>query len=546
MEYAFGEFVLDLNRGELRGMGGPIRVEPRAFTLLIHMLENQGRLIDKDELIASVWDGRIVSDAAISTAIKAARRAIGDDGSRPTWIKTVRGRGFRFDGKIRVSSSQAPSENLMSSDLRTPNIAADDTVSSMTSKTASMAIFDRPSVLVVGFDCATGDGPDSALALGIAQEVRLNLSHWRWFPVIGPEAVGHRSASEIDVREKARELGASYALTGSVRSIGDRVRISATLSSIAEGNSIWSRNFDGTLDNLFDFEEEVSRAIVAQIEPELSRANSQRLLQARPNDLSAWQLLLAAGESQRRAGEGYGTPAANEEQKQLLNEALQKDPGMARAWAWLAKCFWRETIMGWAKDREECISATLNASHKAMEINPVNWEARCYRALALLFGRREFVEAEFHARESVRLNPSDTTARHALGCVLENAGKTEEALEHLQAVFRLNPNLPNSAGVLGDITTCHMFLGNREEAVEAAVRLIALAPDYSRGLQRAIAALSQAGEMERAQEAVERLKALQPDFNEDYVRTTYPFQDRATMETYISCLDDAGAFGWNS
>ncbi len=435
MEYAFGEFVLDLNRGELRGAGGPIPVEPRAFSLLIHMLENQGRLIDKEELITSVWGGRIVSDAAISTAIKAARRAIGDDGSSPAWLRTVRGRGFRFDGMISVNSSRAPSENLMSRGAPAAKVAADDTVSSMTPEAASMAIFDRPSVLVVGFDCANRDGPDFALALGLAQEVRLNLSHWRSFPVIGPEAVSHRSACEIDVRETGRKLGASYALSGSVRSIGDRVRIDATLSSIADGNSIWSRNFDGTLDNLFDFEEEVSRAIVAQIEPELSRANSQRLLQVRPNDLSAWQLLLAAGESQRRAGEAYGTPAANEEQKQLLQEALQKDPGMARAWAWLAKRYWRETIVGWANDREACISATLNASHRAMEINPANWEARCYRALALLFGRHEFVEAEFHARESVRLNPSDTTARHALGCVLENAGKTEEALEHLLAVF---------------------------------------------------------------------------------------------------------------
>jgi tetratricopeptide (TPR) repeat protein len=202
--------------------------------------------------------------------------------------------------------------------------------------------------------------------------------------------------------------------------------------------------------------------------------------------------------------------------------------------------------MGWAKEREEALSATLNATQKAMEINPANREARCYRALALLFGRHEFVESEFHARESVRLNPSDAQARHALGCVLENSGKTNEALEHLEAVFRLNPNHPNSAAVLGDITTCHMLLGHNTEAVDSAVRLIALAPSYSRGLQRANAALSQAGEMQRAQEAVNRLKTIQPDFNEDYVRMTYPFRDKETMQTFVSCLERAGAFGGHS
>lgn len=542
MEFAFGEFVLNLNRGELRNARGPVSVEPRAFALLVHMVEHEGRLIEKDELIASVWDGRIVSDSAISTAVKAARRAIGDNGSRPTWLKTVRGRGFRFDGDVRTDTSDGAKHTNSPSDGTAAQQLGQGTASDEESNAPSMAIFARPAVMVVGFECPASNMADSALALGLAQEVRLNLSHWRWFPVIGPEAVGYKTATEIDVRDKAREFGAVYLLTGSVRSIGEKVRVNATLSSTENGNSIWSRHFDGDLENLFDFEEEVSCAIAAQIEPEISRANSRRLLQTRPTNLSAWQLLLEAGESQRRGGEGYGTAAANEEQKVLLAKALEKDPGMARAWVWLAKCHWRDVIMDWAEDREEALNASLNASHKAMEINPANWEARCFRAIGLLFGRHEFIEAEFHARESVRLNPSDASARHVLGCVLENIGKTDESLAHLQAVFRLNPNHPNTAGVLGDITTCHMLLGHDAEAVETAVRLIALAPNYSRGLQRAIAALSHAGEITRAQDAANRLKTIQPDFNEEYVRTTYPFKDPEVMETFLRCLEAAGAF----
>lgn len=535
MEYAFGDFILDLNRGELRGSGGPISMEPRAFALLTYMLENQGRLVEKEELVNSVWDGRIVSDSAISTAIKVVRRALNDDGKEQTWMKTVRGRGFRFDGEVR---SQVPEERATVQDDQVQVTDAQR----LAPKALPMAIFDRPSVLVVGFDCLGNDGRDSSLALGLAQEVRLNLSYWRWFPVIGPEALGFKTAGEIDVREKARDLGAAYALTGAVRSLGEKVRVNVTLTSVDDGNSIWSRHFDGTLENLFDFEEEVSRAIVAQIEPEISRANSQRLSQSRPTDLSAWQLLLKAGQVERRGGEGYGTPEANEEQKALLTEALKKEAGLARAWAWLAKCHWRETIMGWVPDREEALSASLDASQTALEINPTNWEARSYRALALIFGRKEFVESEFHAREAVRLNPSDASARHCLGCVLENVGKTDEALDHLEAVFRLNPNHSNTSAVMGDIVTCHMLLGNHVEAIDSAVRLIALAPNYSRGIQRAIAALAHAGEVERAGEAVARLHNLQPDFNENYVRTTYPFKDPETLELFVFCLRKAGAF----
>ncbi len=495
MEFVFGGYILDATRGELRGPDGTVPLEPRAFSLLAHMLEHPGRLIDKDELIAAVWGGRIVSDAAISTAIRAVRRGLCEDGVNPTWLVTVRGRGFRFDGEVRRSLTST-------------------TASPIAQKTPSMAIFDRPSVLVVGFECTDLDGRDTALALGLAQEVRLNLSHWRWFPVIGPEALGYRTVREIDIRDAGRDLGAAFALTGSVRSIGDRVRVNVTLTETGDGRSLWSRHFDGSLENLFDFEEEISRAIVAQIEPELSRANSQRLMQSPPTDLSAWELLLAANQSQRRGGDGYGTPEANEEQKRLVTEALEKDPQMARAWAWLAKCHWRETLMGWTADREAGMSKTLDASQTAMAINPANWEARCFRALALLFGRHEFVEAEFHAREAVRLNPSDAQARHILGCVLENIGRTEEALEHLKTVFVLNPNHPNASGVLGDLATCYMLLGQDAEAIEVALRLIALAPNYSRGLQRAVAALASAGEIERAREVARHLLTLQPDFNE--------------------------------
>ncbi|MAM61660.1 winged helix-turn-helix domain-containing protein [Maritimibacter sp. UBA3975] len=526
MEYAFGDFTLDLTRSELRGALGPVEMEPKAFALLTHLLEHHGRLVAKEDLIDAVWQGRIVSDSAISTAVKAARRALGDDGSEPVWLKTIRGRGFRFDGEVARRAG-----------------GAEDAAPVPVGRNPAMAIFDRPSVLVVGFDCLGNDDRDSSLALGLAQEVRLNLSYWRWFPVIGPEALAFKTAGQIDVRAVARELGAAYALSGAVRSMGDKVRVNVALTAIEDGNLIWSRHFDGSLENLFDFEEEVSRAIVAQIEPELSRANSHRLSQARPADLSAWQLLLQAGDAERRGGGGYGSPAANETQKHLVRQALEKDDRLARAWAWLAKCHWQETIMGWSTDREASINATLDASQHALEINPGNWEARGYRALALMFGRREHTEAEFHARESVRLNPSDATARHVLGCVLENVGETAEALEHLNAVFQLNPNHHNAAGVLGDVVTCHMLLGQHAQAVDAAIRLMSLAPNYSRGLQRCIAALFTAGEVAQAQAAVARLSEVQPEFDEGYVRSTYPFRDPATLELFVDSLRQAGAFG---
>lgn len=261
MKYVFGDFILDLNRSELRGKVGSIAIEPRAFALLSHMLENAGRLVDKEELIDAVWDGRIVSDSAISTAIKAVRRALDDDGTEQIWLKTIRGRGFRFDGDIQVGTAATGDSHPMNHHRTDAN-----KVAPAGRKEPSMAIFDRPSVLVVGFECLAKDGRDSSLAIGLAQEVRLNLSYWRWFPVIGPEALDFKTSGEINVREKARELGAAYVLTGAVRALGEKVRVNVTLSSTDSGNSIWSRHFDGSLENLFDFEEDVSRAATCTLQ----------------------------------------------------------------------------------------------------------------------------------------------------------------------------------------------------------------------------------------------------------------------------------------
>ncbi|MBD3678285.1 MAG: hypothetical protein HUJ27_07770 [Rhodobacteraceae bacterium] len=404
------------------------------------------------------------------------------------------------------------------------------------------AIFERPPVLLLGFENLGGGEEDNALALGLAQEVRTSLCYWRWFPVIGPEAVGWKTAHEIDLRRDAAALGAAYAVSGSLRRAGQRVRISVNLSSVTDGSVLWSQHFDGTIEDVFDFEEQVSRSIVAQIEPEVARAEASRIAQRRPADLSSWQLMLRAGDSERRGGEGYGTRETNEEQKRLVAQVLEKDPDHSRAWSWLAKCHWRETLMGWVADRDAAMNASIDASQRALDINPTDWEARAYRALTLLFGRWDHDPAEFHAAEAVRLNPSSAMARHGYGCVLENAGNPEAALEQLNAVFRLDPNHPNTAGVLGDISTCNVMLARHDEAVQAARRMLALAPGYSRGLQRAASAFALAGEDGLAREAVEKLFAAQPDFSEDYVRSTYPFREAEHLEMLVDGLRRAGAF----
>ncbi len=441
----------------------------------------------------------------------------------------------------RLSADLAAEPGAALSELRGRLAAATAAQAAPAAPAPAASIFKRPSVLLAGFEALSASEDDRLLALGLADELRLTLAYWRWFPVIGPEAVGWH-AGQGGLPALAREVGAAYAVTGTVRRAGPRVRVTACLLSAASGETVWSRNVDGTLEDIFAFQEVASRSIVAQLEPELAHAEAERIARARPNDLSVWQLLVQAKECERRGGEGYGTREANDEQMRLSREALALQPDFARAWSCLAHCHWRETIMGWAESREAAIEASLAASKRAIALDPADWEARAYRAIALLFGRRDFAQAELNGAEAVRLNPSAAQARHGLGCVLENLGRFEKSLEHLHAVFRLNPNHPNTAAVLGDIVTCNMFLGRHREATEAAERLIAVAPGYSRGLQRCVAALAIAGEAALAEKARRRLAEVQPDFSEAYVRETYPFAEPAHLEAMVEGLKKAGCW----
>ncbi|TCD14161.1 BTAD domain-containing putative transcriptional regulator [Oricola cellulosilytica] len=411
-----------------------------------------------------------------------------------------------------------------------------------TPNTSEATLFDRPSVLVMGFDCLSASADDRMLAIGLVDEMRMTLSYWRWFPVIGPEAIGWKSVREADIRSAAREVAASYAVCGSLRHYGDTARITVTLADATTGESLWSQNFDGEIKDIFDFQEVVSRSIVAQLEPQIARAEAERIARKPPVNLAAWHLVTEADELERLGGGGYGTPEGNAAQLRLLERATGLEPGYARAWTRIAKVHWRFFLMGWDADRDGRGLKSEEASKRAIALDPNDWEAHSYQALIQVFGHRDYRAGEYHSGEAVRLNPSAALARHAAGCTLEWLGRPEEALRHLELVFRLNPDPPHKGAVLGDLSTCYMLSGRLDEAVEAARRLMAAAPDYSRGLQRCIATFGLAGRGDLAAEALARLRKLQPDFSEDYVRSTYPFRRGDDFATFMDGLRRAGCW----
>lgn len=403
-------------------------------------------------------------------------------------------------------------------------------------------IYSRPAVVLFAFEAISTGEQDQMVASGIADDLRTTLSYWRWFPVIGPDAIGWRTSKDADLRAIAAEVQAAYAITGTLRCLGNRIKITVGLTDAATGCSKWTNAFEGTLDDIFQFQEDVSRMIVAQLEPQIAYAEASRIARAHPSSLAPWQLVTQADEIERNAGEGYGSREANFEIARLMEKSLEQDPGFAKGLARLGRFHFRIGLLGWQDDRAAAFNTSLDYSRRALAIDPDNWEAHAYYGIARIFGFQDYAEGQQHSEEAVRLNPSAVAAHHGIACAVEWSGEFEKSLDHLKIALRLNPNYRARAAVLGQITTCEMLLGNRDAAVDAAKRLLAIAPGYARGLQRCVATFGFFNETELATRSLEALLRLQPDFDEAYVRETYPYERAEVMAAFLSGFQMAQAF----
>ena len=510
--------------------------------------------VSRDRLAATLWPDRLPeqSRASLRQELSSLRKALKGGGpllmADATTVElspdaVASGFGAPTDGDFLegLDIRSEPFDDWRrqaGAELRnTPTAPLDDT------RTEPEDFFSNPSVLVAAFTPASSADDDTAFATGLTVDLRTALAMWRWFPVIGPEAVGWKNDQTGDLRALATSVSASYAIAGLVRRVGERIRVTASLTDVETGHLIWSDSFDGHMEDLFDMQEAISRAVVARVAPEIGHAEASRVVRKAPGNMGAWQLLAQVDELNRNGGEGYGTPESNHAMVPLIEEAISLEPDNARAWSLRARYNFRSGMQGWTEDRDGALQRSLEYSEKAIQLAATDWEAQAYRALALVFVAQDFEPGRYHAYEAVRLNPSAPAARHAIGCALEWMGDTKTALRHLYRVFDLDPNFSNRSAVLGDITTCELFEGNIDKAAEAARKIRSIAPNYCRGLQRVAVTLAHAGDLDGAKEALARVYDIQPDFDAPYVRSTYPFANPDHIDIFIEGLERAGWSG---
>ena len=523
MQFLFDNHTLDTDRRELRRGSMPIAVEPQVFDLLIYLVQNQHRVVSKDDLIASVWGGRIVSDSTLTSRINAARKAVGDSGEDQKLIRTVPRKGLRFVGAVRIQPNGADPAHAIGPQ---PNGINEQS-------RPALPLPDRPAIAVLPFINMSGDVEQEYFSDGISEDIITALSKLRWFFVIARNSSFVYKNKAVHMKQVAAELGVGYVVEGSVRRGGDRVRITVQLNDVATGSHIWAERYDRDLADVFAVQDEITEAIVAAIEPQLYAAENFRAQRKPPNSLDAWDLVMRALSHYWRV-----TRQDNVVAQALLEKATAIDPNYGQALGVLAASHTFSAHMGW-EDRQTAVSIAERAALTAILADSEDPWAHYALGHVYLFTRRfDDSLAEFDL--ALRLNPNFSLAQGYDGLALAYCGRWEEANVAARRALRLSPRDPFSAIYYG-IAAYAQFVGrNYAEAMRLSREGIRQRSDFVGAHRVLTSAAGMAGRTDIASVALQELRRAQPNISLAWIASQMPIKLEADREHYLEGFRRAG------
>ena len=514
--FLFDNCSIDTDRRELRHEGELRAVEPQVFDLLEFLIRNRDRMVSRDDLLAAVWNGRIVSESTLASRINAARTAIGDNGEDQRLIRTILRKGIRFVGAVR--EEQKPQ-------VATTGVAAEQ-------PRFALPLPDRPSIAVLPFSNMSGDSEQDYFADGISEDIITGLSKLRWFFVIARNSSFIYKGKAVDIRQVGRELGVRYVLEGSVRKGGSRVRVTAQLIDGATGKHLWADHYDRDLTDIFALQDEITKKVVAAIEPKLLEAEGIRSQNRSPEDLDAWDMLIRANSLFWRLTKDESQAAIA-----LFEQVVQRHPFYAPAQSMLAFVLLVSRQGGWHM-MEPQVTQAANLAARALELDDSDpW---AHLALGFVaFTRRRTDEATEEFQRALDLNPNFAAAHGFLGCALAFDGRSDQAIDHIEQAIRMSPHDPQNALLNAALAAAHYQASRYVEAVGFGRKAIQQRFELTNGHRIYVASLAQAGRIDDARSALARLQELHPDNSIAWIERNVPYTP-APMAKFLEGFRKAG------
>jgi TolB-like protein/tetratricopeptide (TPR) repeat protein len=491
LRYHFGEFALDTDRRELHRGTEIVSIAPQVFDLLDYLIRNRERVVSKNDLINAVWNGRAVSDAALTTRLNVARSVVGDSGEEQRFIKTLQRKGFRFVGTVVEVQGQG-------------SIAFPDDRGEPLKSTPALP--DKPSIAVLPFQNMSGDPDQDYFADGMVDEITTALSRFKFLFVISRNSSFAYKGKTVDIKQVGRALGVRYVLEGSVRKVAGKVRIIGRLIDAATGIHLWADRFEGDLTDIFALQDRMTESVVSAVAPKMFQIEIG-LAARRPNDLSAYDLCLrAVPHLNSRSLEGTA------EALRLASRALEIDPEYGFAATLAGTCHFINVSQEWAADPKSQIAEGFRLLRLAIRIDENDSEALSALSRATAMWTCDFDTAKEMADRAVSSNPNAADAWVHRGWTYLIAGRAEEAIRSFERAIRTSPFDRLLVSNLVGMGYAFIDLGRFDEAVAAANKALQKDQAYRSAYRCLAAALAHLGQEAEARKTVTQLLEIEPDF----------------------------------
>lgn len=514
MIYQFGDFRLDIARQELWCGAETVDVEPMVLDLLRLLIENHDRLVSKEEIFSTLWDDRTVTDSALSTCIKSARRAVNDSGRSQSVIKTVHGKGLRWVAPFKT--------------VDLPAEAAPDDIDNQESTWLEAS--QRPSIAILPFDALGGDAFTKTLSEAIPHELIATISRLRWISVIarGSSFQFHTATGNLDdVRQR---LAVRYCLTGSIEVLGQQVIIGVVLTDTTDGQVIWADRFKSDIADVHAVRETIIAQVIFAVEIQIPLSEAAKARLKSPENIDVWSAYHLGLQSLYRFDE-----SENEYAVSMFEKAAALEPTFARAHAALSFAHFKTAFMHYGPDRTAAVAAARQAAERAIELDPMDPFANFNMGRSLwLVG--DLSGAQSWLNRSTSVSPNFAQGIYARAWTETISGSSQLGRRLSDEARNLSPLDPLLYAMLGTRALSLAMEGRDDEAAEWANRAANAPGAHDLISLIAVIANELAGNNLEAADWARRVRAHRNDISQYHFFRSFPFDAGPLRERFSSAL----------
>ncbi len=524
--YEFGPFELDLARVELRAAGEAVRLEPQVFALLALLVQNGERLVSKDEIIEKVWDGRVVSEAAVASRVKSARQALGDDGKSQRFIRTIHGQGYRF-----VSAARAKRAATAVSAERPAGDAARSGLGAMVQRLERIA---RPSLAVLPFRFVGDEERYAAVASALPDELITDLARVHWLFITARGSSFRLGANVAEPGEIGRLLGVRYGLWGTVEVAHGELVVIVELVDTTDGGVVWADRFSGRVDDVHAMREQMRSRVLVALEIRIPMHEAALARLAPVENLDAWSAYHLGLQHLYRFNRVDNTAAAG-----LFERAVTLDPCLARAHAGLSFVHFQSAFMHYTRGRADAITEARRFAERGLELDPLD------PFVNFAMGRTYWLEGDLETslgwlERATDLSPNYAQGIYARAWTEALAGRASDGRRHVDLAMRLSPLDPLHYAMQATRAFTHMVVGEDTEAAQWAERGARSPGAHVLIAMIAAAAHALKGDGERAAFWATNVRARSPALTRDDFLLAFPMQSEPMRTRLLRALGQLG------